>query len=318
MSATPARVTARVCAIGARQHALVSLAQARASGMTDRTARSWAGRGIWRREAPGVYRFTGAPRTWESRALAAVLSIRGDAVVSHRSAGHLWLPDHVPAPGRVEVTVPYGAGRQRRPGLTVHETRAWPQVDARRRTLVPVTGPARTLLDLCGVVDEVTALGVLDEMRRRRLVSWDDLWAALVLHKPGRKGRAKYRGILEARHGQVVPDGTFARLFLRALAEAGLPLPVSEHVVVVGGVRHRLDAAYAEHGVGIELDGKQSHLTDVAFEEDRARDNRLGLAGWMILRYTWRRFTTEPDRVVEEVRTALARSGRSDLRLSAE
>jgi hypothetical protein len=318
MSVTATRVAAGVCAIGARQHALVTLAQARSSGMSDRAVRSWANRGIWTREAPGVYRFTGAPRTWDSRAMVAVLSIRGDAVASHRSAAHLWLPDHVPAPGRVEVTVPYGAGRQRRPGLTVHETRAWLHVDARRRTLVPVTGPARTLLDLCGVADEVTALGVLDELRRRRLVSWDDLWAALVLHKPGRRGRARYRGILEARHGSVVPDGTFPRLFLRALAEAGLPVPESEHMVVVDGVRHRLDAAYAERRVGIELDGKLSHLTDVAFEEDRARDNRLGLAGWMVLRYTWRRFTTEPDQVVGEIRTALARSGGSGPRLSAQ
>jgi very-short-patch-repair endonuclease len=61
--------------------------------------------------------------------------------------------------------------------------------------------------------------------------------------------------------------------------------------------------------VAIELDGKESHLTDVGFESDRVRDNRLRLAGWTVLRYTWRRLTAEPEQVVAEVRAALGLPG---------
>jgi very-short-patch-repair endonuclease len=58
--------------------------------------------------------------------------------------------------------------------------------------------------------------------------------------------------------------------------------------------------------VGIELDGTDGHLNEVAFESDAVRDNRLLLAGWRVLHYTWRRFIEEPSDVVDEVRAALA------------
>jgi uncharacterized protein DUF559 len=150
------------------------------------------------------------------------------------------------------------------------------------------------------------ALGVLDELLWWRLVTWSVLWEALVLHKRGRRGRARYRCILEERRGRRVPDTTFARLFLRALAAAGLPEPSSEHEVVTDdGARYLL----AEQ-VAIELDGKESHLTDAAFEGDRVRDNRLSLAGWQVLRFTWRRFTAEPGVVVAEVGAAVTAARR--------
>jgi very-short-patch-repair endonuclease len=78
-------------------------------------------------------------------------------------------------------------------------------------------------------------------------------------------------------------------------------------VVALGrGVRYRVDAAYVDRRIAIELDGKESHQTEKAFEGDRVRDNRLEIDGWVVLRYTWRRFTTEPDEIVAEVRAALA------------
>jgi very-short-patch-repair endonuclease len=85
-----------------------------------------------------------------------------------------------------------------------------------------------------------------------------------------------------------------------------LPTPEAEHVVPLGRGAARVDLAYPSRRLAVELDGKAAHHTDRAFEDDRVRDNRLRLAGWTVLRYTWHRFTTEPGAVVAELRDALA------------
>ncbi|HEY2997171.1 MAG TPA: hypothetical protein VGJ43_01300 [Acidimicrobiales bacterium] len=163
--------------------------------------------------------------------------------------------------------------------MAVHHTRAWSLIDRRTRALVPVTGPARTLVDLCAVVDDLEALTALDEIRRRRLATWEELWEALVRHsRRGRRGIARYRRTLEARQGRSVPDTMFARLFLVMLGEHGLPEPASEHPVTAGGRRYRLDLAYAGARVAVELDGRGRH-TEASFESDRARDSRLAPPG---------------------------------------
>ncbi|HET6951615.1 MAG TPA: type IV toxin-antitoxin system AbiEi family antitoxin domain-containing protein [Acidimicrobiales bacterium] len=309
----------RAAQVAARQHALITRAQAAAAGLSPAAIWRRARSGRWEVVAPDVYRVAGAPRTWEGRALAAVLSAcDGDgtgAVLSHRAAAHLWGLDGFAAPGRVDVTVPRPRHPDRRPGLAVHRTRAWHLVDRRVRRLIPVTGPARTLVDLCAVVDDAGALAALDEIRRRRLATWAELWEALVRHAVrGRPGIARCRRVLQRRWGRRVPDTTFARLFMALLDEAGLPEPVAEHVVALGPGTVRVDLAYPALRIAVELDGKETHHTDRAFEDDRVRDNRLRLAGWTVLRYTWQRFTTEPAAIVAELRAAraLPEPGRHD------
>jgi hypothetical protein len=305
---------ARAAAIAARQHAVIAHHQAVAAGLSPGAVWRRARSGLWLEAGPRVYRMAGAPRTWEGRALAAVLSA-GDAVLSHRSAAHLWGLEGFGPPGRIDVTVPRPRHPDRRPGLAVHRTRAWHLVDRRIRRLVPVTGPARTLVDLCAVADDGEAVAALDEIRRLRLASWAELWEALVRHAVrGRSGVARYRRALDRRWGRRVPDTTFARLFMAMVDEAGLPTPEAEHVVRHGRGAVRVDLAYPRRRLAVELDGKGTHHTERAFEADRSRDNRLRLAGWTVLRYTWHRFTTEPAAVVAELRDALVLTepGRED------
>jgi hypothetical protein len=312
----PSSPDARAAAIAARQHAVIAHHQAVAAGLSPGAVWRRARSGLWLEAGPRVYRMAGAPRTWEGRALAAVLSA-GDAVLSHRSAAHLWGLEGFGPPGRIDVTVPRPRHPDGRPGLAVHRTRAWHLVDRRIRRLVPVTGPARTLVDLCAVADDGEAVAALDEIRRLRLASWAELWEALVRHAVrGRSGVARYRRALDRRWGRPVPDTTFARLFMAMVDEAGLPTPEAEHVVRHGRGAVRVDLAYPRRRLAVELDGKGTHHTERAFEADRSRDNCLRLAGWTVLRYTWHRFTTEPAVVVAELREALVLTepGREDRR----
>ena len=301
------RPVVRAAQLAATQHGLISAAQCRDLGVTRSTIHRRVASAAWVREAPSVYRIAGAPRTWQARALAAVISAGPGALASHRTAAHLWGLEGFPAPGRIEVTVPRHARPQRRSSVVTHETLAYDLAGATRRWGVPVTGPARTVIDLAAVLDDETELlRALDETRRLRLATWPALWEALILHaRRGRPGIVRARGTILRRYGRRVPDTEFARLFMLLLDDAGLPGPVAEHWVYGEGWRHRLDLAYPQRMVAIELDGKESHLTDEAFEADPVRDNRLCLAGWDVLHYTWHRFVDAPSEVVREVRAAL-------------
>jgi hypothetical protein len=183
--------------------------------------------------------------------------------------------------------------------------------DPRLRWGVPVTGPARTFLDVAEQCGELqTALRALDEIRRLGLATWGELWEGLLLHtRSGRRGIVVARQALRMRDGKTVPDTEFARLFLRLLDAAGLDEPQSELHVTGCGHRYRLDCAYPERKIDIELDGKD-HLRPEVYDADRARDFHLELDGWLVLRFSWRRFSQSPDEVVAEVRAALgARDG---------
>jgi hypothetical protein len=304
---TPSRPVERVLDLSASQHSLVTAAQCRHLGLSRNAVQRRVASGAWCREGPGVYRVAGGPRTWLGRALAATLAAGPDAHLSHRSAAHLWGLEGFGPPGRIEVTVARHSRPRRRPGVVVHETRAFDLLGPTRRFGIPVTGPARTLLDVAAVArGEPEVLRALDEIRRLGLAAWPELWEALLLHaRQGRRGIRRCRAAMDKRYGRSVPHTEFARLFLRVLERAGVPEPVSEHSVTAGGHRYRLDAAYVDRRIAVELDGR-GHLTEAAYAADRARDNALELDGWIVLRFTWDRLASAPHEVVADVRRALA------------
>ena len=163
--------------------------------------------------------------------------------------------------------------RHARPGPRRHSVSQVARVRSPRQehddSRIPVTGIARTVLDVCAVVDDdVRALAALDDVRRRHLASWDELWRCLVLHaRRGRNGIVRYRRVLERRWGRPVPHGRFARLADSLFADAGLPR-MAPTWIVLPGHRYRVDLAYPELKIAIELDGRGHELL---FDEDPVR-----------------------------------------------
>lgn len=296
----------RALAVAARNHSLITAAQCEAVGLSRQATKRLVDRGTWTREARGLYRVAGGPRTWNGRALAAALSGGAGGLVSHRAACHLWGLQGFPAPGRIDVSVHRHTARSPRPGITIHESRTMHLADPRTRWGIPVTGPARTFLDMAGQTQDLaTTLRALDEIRRLGLASWSELWEALLMHgRSGRRGIVLARRALGMRNGKRVPDTEFARLFLRLLDAAGLDEPLCEVEVKACAHRYRLDCAYPDRKIDIELDGRD-HLRPEVYDRDRMRDFHLELDGWLVLRVSWRRFSQHPDEVVAEVRAAL-------------
>ena len=104
---------------------------------------------------------------------------------------------------------------------------------------------------------------------------------------------------------EEVTDSDFELLFLALLSESGLPTPIL-HDRIYDGERFvaEVDLAYRRLKIAIELDGAV-HLEAAVRERDLPRQNDLVLLGWIVLRFSWRRFVEHPASVVAEIRTAL-------------
>jgi very-short-patch-repair endonuclease len=289
--------------VAAQQHGLFTRAQARQLGLDDGAITHGLAVRAWHSVHRSVFRVAGSPTTWRSSLMAACLG--GDALASHCSAAVLWGLDGF-AEEAPEVSRRRGTNF-RAPGVRSHESTDLPMAGRVVIDGIPTTGIARTLVDLGAVVPQWKVERAVDEAVRRRLLTIQDAWAVLIRHsRRGRRGCGKLRAVLNDRIPVGSTDSWFERLFLRALSDTSLPTPVTQHVVRDrAGYVVRVDVAWPEQKVAVELDGKAFHLNAEAFEHDAAVRNRLRLEGWVVLVVTWKMFTEQPFTVWSHIRRAL-------------
>jgi very-short-patch-repair endonuclease len=286
----------RLAELAGRQHAVVSLAQLRALGLTDAGVRARVRRGQLHRLHAGVYAvghtIVGPKGHW----LAGVLACGDGAVLSHRSAAAL----HGVRPDSrriTDVTVTRNGGRKR-PKIASHRCRLDP-IDVTRQDGIPVTTVARTLLDLAEVVNlpgVERAIERAEELRIFDLRAVEDVLARAV----GRVGAPRLAAAL-----RLDPEMTreeLERRFLALCRQAGLPEPLV-NVRVLG---KEVDFCWPAYGVIVECDSWRYHGGRRSFRRDRATDRKLTLGRWRMLRYTWWDVVNDPDMVVADLRQALA------------
>jgi hypothetical protein len=288
--------------LASTQRGLISRNQLRDLGARDHEIQHRLGLGTLVAEHPGVYRFAVTPRTWEQQLLAACLAMPSTVAVSHLSAAvehEVWFDDDPP----VEITV----GRALSPeldGVFVHRIadlapRWITTIDA-----VPVTTPARLIVDLGAVLPLHLVGVVLDRALRRDIVSLGEVRSVIrAVARRGRTGVGIARALVAERSA---PSGrTELELQMAEIVRRfSLPPPVIEHTVLDehGQFVARVDFAYPELKYAIEVDGYEAHSGRRAFEHDRVRQNDLVDDGWTIHRFTWREVEDHPGRVVDRVR----------------
>jgi very-short-patch-repair endonuclease len=243
--------------------------------------------GQWRRVRHAVYLLNGAPETWEQSALAAILAAGPEAVASHSTAGVIWGLPNVLHEVVFEVSTPRPR-RVRHPGVRVHRTMRFLEMEHAVRHQIPLTSVARTLVDLSGSMS-VQQLGIAtDFARRERELRLVDLQRCVAGLAPAR-GRKPTRvhAVLRARleHHDTTESGLEVRV-LRAIVAAGLPEPVQQYRVHIGQQIRRIDLAYPDLKLAIEVDGWTHHWPRSAFDADRVRDNDLAIIGWDRLHFT--------------------------------
>jgi hypothetical protein len=289
--------------LAGRQHDLLSMAQLRYAGVGESTARRRVACDRLFRVRRGV--FSTHPPPFDTRQLwmAAVLAGGAGTLLSDWPSAELQQiapPDHPPSPA-IHITVPGYGGRTKSNGLVVH--RRGPIDPRDRRTVdgIPVASADLTLIHLAGQVSEteleqiLVAADSLGILKRRRL-------AELIAANQKFAGRARLRALLALPPARVRSD---KELYLIPLyRNAGLPRPAFNHAVAVPGRAKPLivDLAWPEIRLAFELDTQRFHGDWERAEEDRERDQLLGLADWQCHRFHRRQLEERPQQAEERAR----------------
>ena len=234
--------------------------------------------------------------------MAAVLASGPDAVLSHYSAAALW-QIRLNSRTRIDITVPHCTRSSKL--IRRHVSHLSPD-EVTVEEGIPVTSVPRTISDLAATepLDEVKKL--LREMEflelRDRLSLWD-----LVERYPGRRGIRKVRSALEGLKDEPVGEqkNPLEERFAPFCRRHRLPLPRFNDPIEAGGKRFQVDCHWPGTNQIAELDGWQAHKSRSAFREDRARDRKLGAAGYSVIHLTWNQLDDEPEAIAADLRVLL-------------
>jgi very-short-patch-repair endonuclease len=277
---------AAIARLAANQHGVITTAQLTDIGLSRGRIAERTRAGRLHPVHRGVHAVGHARLSDRGRWMAAVLACGEGAVLSHLSAAELWgIHRHVrrlsDSDGRgevpdVHVTIPSTAGIRKRNGIALHRSSTLVARHCTLREGIPVTTPARTLTDI------------------RPLLSPARFSAA---HREAEFLQLPLEEELDSDRARTDLEQAMLALCRRHR------LPQPEVNVKID--RHEVDFLWRDARLIVEVDGWESHRTRSAFEEDRARDARLAVLGYEVVRFTWRQVTDQRRQVAETIRALL-------------
>jgi very-short-patch-repair endonuclease len=244
---------------------------------------------------PGVYADPGSADDLMTKVVAAS---RWDpkAVIRGRAAAALSYWDDIGVT-TLEVASPVRHSPQ--PGFAF-EHRTIPGDLVQQCGPFSFTVPALTAVEL-GTMEFTDPI---DRALRKRVVTLEAMRDALERTPRRRGNRDRWRLLLDSRSE---PWSRAERLAHRIYRGAGIAGWVTNlKTVVPDWGTYVLDIAFERQRLATEIDGRETHDNDDAFESDRERQNALVLAGWTFLRFTWRMLYEDPAYVVWATKQALA------------
>ena len=295
---------AAIVALAERQHGLVTLPQLQLHGLGKAAVAKRAKDGRLHRVHRGIYAVGRPSLTNRGRWMAAVLAYGPKARLSHRSATalHGIRPDNR---AKTDVTVP-GRSARSRPTIDVHTSLTLDPADITTINGIPCTTVARTLVDLGDVVSRSAVERAVNQAEVLRLFDGKAVHEALARAGP-RRGAGTLRAVLESYTEPALTRKGIEERFLALCRKSTLPSPaVNTWITLNDGVAYEADFLWRTEKLIAETDGRDVHSTRKAFEHDRLRDQRLTLAGYTVVRFTWRQLTRDPAGVAETLAALLA------------
>ena len=233
-----------------------------------------------------------------------------ESTLSHTTAATLddFPVEHIDFGVRVDVIVPENCGR-RLAGVAVHRRRRPPiGCDVQTVDGLPVTAPARTIVDLASVVGPHRLRHIVQTQVGKERPTRDELIACFdSVARQGVNGIGPLRRLLVELFGDRSVSGSVLEVAVADLLEAG---GISGFVPQYrppwyDGRRGIVDFAHPELRIIVEADGRRWHRRDQEMAEDRRRDRVAASHGWLTLRVTWAEVTKRPAATTHELRAAV-------------
>jgi len=291
-----------IAALAAQQRGVVTRRQLLAAGLSSKEIAMRVRAKRLLALYPGVYAVGHSTLRREGAWLAAVWACGPRAVLSHWDAAAHW--GLMPSRGSlIHVMTPVRSGRDPdRTRIRLHRTgtlRAW---EFALTEEIPTTTVARTLLDLA---PHLRPRAMEDAIAHANRLDLFDLLAVrrCLDEHPRQHGAPALRRLLDALAGTDAADlrSTLEVLLLQLSDDHQLPEPVT-NAQVEG---FTVDFFWPTRRLVIEADSYTYHSMPTTFERDRERDQQLTLAGYTVVRFTYKQVTRQPKAVANRVRRLL-------------
>jgi very-short-patch-repair endonuclease len=248
----------------------------------------------------GVFAVGHGHLTVNARMLAATMACGPGTVVSHGTAAWMlglrsWRPPEI------DVIAPVEAGRK----IAGVRRRFVPSPSGGEiwlRNGVPVTSPARTIVDCAGILDARELAGLIEQAAVEGLL--DVVAIDRVLDGPRRRNSKRLLRTIAPwrryRRGIKLRSRMEAKL-LPLLTEAALPIPQTNAKLRLAGRVYEVDFLWREQKLVVETDGGRYHDNPVAGGRDSSRNRALTKAGYRLPRLGWEDLRDRPDQTMAEI-----------------
>ena len=299
VSSRPSRIPDPVLALVKAQSGVVRREQLAELGVSPRTLSRRIADGLWEPRGKRALVFAGTAPGLLTDSLVAAHALYPRGVLAGFSAlvvrGELGVDPWAAVPADPQPWVLY-AHHNRLPVRTIRET-----PDRREEVAgVPVAPRDRALLDLARFLPTEHAKRLL--LRAAQLRGSAPTIALLERAEglpPGYSGARRVAALIEDLSTGAHSDAE--NLLVSLLVQAGFNGYVVNLPVRLGNAPVRIDVAFPQARVAIEVDGRAFHSSPQRFQSDRTRQNRLVAAGWRVLRFTWEDLTQRPEQVLRRI-----------------
>ncbi|MET0603800.1 MAG: DUF559 domain-containing protein [Baekduia sp.] len=295
----------RMSALATVQHGVVARGQLRDLGLSNKNVDYRIAAGRLFRISSGVFAVGHTCLTREGRWMAAVLACGKRAVLSHHDAAAHW--GLTPTRGTlIHVTTPQRSGRVPDPRrVKLHRVGTLTADETTLRDALPVTTPARTLLDIASILRPRALEDAIAQADRLGLFDLVAISRVLGAH-PRQHGVPRLRQVLEviAGAGAAETRSPLEVALLQLCDDFNLPTPTT-NVAIAGFI---VDFHWVETDLIVETDGYAYHSMPSVFEADRERDQVLALAGYRVVRLTYNQVTRRRRQTARRLGDLLAAS----------